>query len=279
MSAVMGIRPVSRKGAPVPATVAGPVTQVRVVRAEWAKLRALRSTWWCALTAVVLIVGLGAAIAGSGTAYHVSAGNSAAKGVSASLLGLLFAQLVIGVVGVLAFSGEYGTGMIRATLAVVPSRLPVLWAKVIVLAGLVLPVTLLCAVVDFFTATAIVSSRGGSVISLTDPGVLRTVAGSSLYLTVVVVIGLALGALLRKTAAALSVFAAVFFVVPIVVGALPQNITGFAPYLPSDAGGALWGSPLNATNALSPWTGFAVLCGYAVVLTGLAAWRLRRRDA
>ena len=69
--------------------------------------------------------------------------------------------------------------MIRATLAVVPSRLPVLWAKLIVLAGLVLPVTLLCAVADFFTATALLSSRGGSVISLTDPGVLRTVAGSS----------------------------------------------------------------------------------------------------
>jgi ABC-2 type transport system permease protein len=137
--------------------------------------------------------------------------------VSASLLGLLFAQLV-GVVGVLAFSGEYGTGMIRATLAVVLARLPVLWAKLIVLAGLVLPLTLLCAVVDFFTATALESARGGSAISLTDPGVLRTVAGSSLYLTVIVVIGLALGALLRRTAAGLSVFAAVFFVVPIVVG-------------------------------------------------------------
>jgi ABC-2 type transport system permease protein len=80
-------------------------------------------------------------------AYHVSAADSAAKGASASLLRLLFAQLVVGVVGVLAFSGEYGTGMIRATLAVVPSRLPVLWAKVIVLAGLVLPVIMLCAVV------------------------------------------------------------------------------------------------------------------------------------
>ena len=265
--------------APVPATAAGPVTQVRVVRAEWTKLRALRSTWWCALIAVVLIVGLGAAIAGSGTAYHVSAADSAAKGISAALLGVLFAQLVLGVVGVLAFSGEYGTGMIRATLAAVPARLPVLWAKLIVLAGLVLPVTLLCAVADFFVATALESARGGSVISLTDPGVLRTVAGSSLYLTVVVVIALALGALLRRTAAGLSVFAAVFFVIPIVVGALPHTITGFAPYLPSNAGGTLWGNPLTTTQALSPWTGFAVLCGYAVVLTGLAAWRLRRRDA
>ena len=143
MSAVTADQPPATSA---PATVAGPVTQVRVVRAEWTKLRALRSTWWCALIAVVLIVGLGAAIAGSGTPYHVSAGNSAAAGVSVSLLGVLFAQLVLGVVGVLAFSGEYGTGMIRATLAVVPSRLPVLWAKLIVLAGLVLPVTLLCAV-------------------------------------------------------------------------------------------------------------------------------------
>ena len=270
--------------APAPVTVAGPVTQVRVIRAEWTKLRALRSTWWCALTAVVLIVGLGAAIAGSGTPYHVSAADSAATGVSAALLGVLFAQLVLGVVGVLAFSGEYGTGMIRATLAVVPARLPVLWAKLIVLAGLVLPVTLLCAVADFFAATAIESSRGGSAISLTDPGVLRTVVGASLYLTVVVIIGLALGALLRRTAAGLSVFAAVFFVVPIVVGALPHTITGFAPYLPSNVAGYMGpsgapGNPLTTTHALSPWTGFAVLCGYAVVLTGLAAWRLRRRDA
>ena len=277
MSAV--VRPGLAPTAMAPATAAGPVTQVRVVRAEWTKLRALRSTWWCGLSAVVLIVGLGAAIAGSGTPYHVSAGHSAAAGVSASLLGLLFAQLVVGVVGVLAFSGEYGTGMIRATLAVVPARLPVLRAKVIVLAGLVLPVSLLCAFVDFFAASAIESSRGGSAISLTEPGVLRTVAGSSLYLTVVVIIGLALGALLRKTAAGLSVFAAVFFVIPVVVGPLPHSITGFAPYLPSNAGGALWGQSATSAHALSPWTGFAVLCGYAVVLTALAAWQLRRRDA
>jgi ABC-2 type transport system permease protein len=279
MSAALGTKLVPVQEAPALATEAGPVTQVRVVRAEWTKLRALRSTWWCGLSAVVLIVGLGAAIAASGAPYHVSAGNSAAPGVSAALLGVLFAQLVLGVVGVLAFSGEYGTGMIRATLAVVPSRLPVLWAKLIVLAGLVLPVTLLCAVADFFTATALESSRGGSAISLTDPGVLRTVVGASVYLTVVVIIGLALGALLRKTAAGLSVFAAVFFVVPIVVGALPHKITGFAPYLPSNAGGILWGNPLTTAHALSPWAGFAVLCGYAVILTGLAAWRLRRRDA
>jgi ABC-2 type transport system permease protein len=243
------------------------------------KLRGLRSTWWCGLSAIVLIVGLGAAIADGGAPYKVTAANTAAAAASDALLGLLFAQLVLGVIGVIAFSGEYGTGMIRATLAVVPARLPVLWAKLIVLACLVLPVTLLCAVADFFTAAAIESARGGSVLSLTEPGVLRTLVGAALYLTVVVIIGLALGALFRKTAVGLAVFVAVFFVVPIVVGALPHSIQGFAAYLPSNAGGALWGNPLATGNQLSPWTGFAVLCGCAIVLTAAAAWRLRRHDA
>ena len=279
MSAVLQTVAVSTQGA-APATAARPVTQVRVVRSEWTKLRALRSTWWCGLLAVLLIVGLGAAIAGSGAPYRVSAGNPAAGGVAVSLAGVVIAQLVLGVLGVLMFSGEYATGMIRATLAVVPSRLPVLWAKLIVLVGLVLPLSLLAAVAEFFVTTALESSRGGSAISLTDPGVLREVAGASLYLAVIAVIGLALGALLRRTAAGLSVFAAVFFVVPIITAYLPHSIRGFAPYLPSNAGGALWGAgKLFGGQQLSPWNGFAVLCGYAVVLTGLAAWRLRRRDA
>ena len=279
MSAVLQTMAVSTQGA-APATAARPVTQVRVVRSEWTKLRALRSTWWCGLLAVLLIVGLGAAIAGSGAPYKISAGNSAAGGVAVSLAGVVIAQLVLGVLGVLMFSGEYATGMIRATLAAVPSRLPVLWAKLIVLVGLVLPLSLLAAVAEFFVTTALESSRGGSAISLTDPGVLREVAGASLYVAVIAVIGLALGGMLRRTAAGLSVFAAVFFVVPIVTAYLPHSIQGFAPYLPSNAGGTLWGAgKLFGGQQLSPWNGFAVLCGYAVVLTGLAAWRLRRRDA
>ena len=258
-------------------SVAGRVTQARVVRSEWTKLSALRSTWYCALVMVIVLVGVGALAAG-GKPYRVSAGHPAVTAVSVSLYGVLLAQLVLGVLGVLAFSGEYGTGMIRATLAVVPSRLPVLWAKLLVLAGLVLPVTLLAALAEFFVATAIQTARGGSAISLTDPGVLRTVIGASLYLTLTAVIGLALGALLRRTAVGVSVFAGMFLVAPLIVAQLPHSVQPIAPYLPSSAGGALWGQPL-ATHPLGPWAGFAVLCGYAVVLTGLAAWRLRRRDA
>jgi ABC-2 type transport system permease protein len=90
--------------------------------------------------------------------------------VAVSLAGVLIGQLVLGVLGVLLFSGEYATGMIRATLAVVPARLPVLWAKLVVVVGMVLPLSLLAVVAEFFVATALESSRGGSAISLTDPG-------------------------------------------------------------------------------------------------------------
>jgi ABC-2 type transport system permease protein len=156
----------------------------------------------------------------------------------------------------------------------------VLWAKLILLVAFMLPLSLLAAVAEFFVATALESSRGGSAITLTDPGVLQEVIGASLYLTVIAVTGLALGALLRRTAAGLAVFAAVFLVVPLVAAYLPASIKGFAPYLPSNAGGTIWGAgKLFGGQQLSPWTGFAVLCGYAVMLTGLAAWQLRRRDA
>ncbi len=102
----------------------------------------------------------------------------------------------------------------------------------------------------------------------------------SLYLAVIAVIGLALGALLRRTAVGLSAFAAVFFVVPIVTNYLPHSIQALVPYLPSNAGGDIWGAgKLFGGHQLGPWNGFAVLCCYAVVLTGLAAWRLRHRDA
>jgi ABC-type transport system involved in multi-copper enzyme maturation permease subunit len=262
-----------------PGTVAGPVTQVRVARSEWRKLRALRSNWYCVLAAVVLVVGLGAVIAAVVKPHDVSAAHPAAGAVSLSLSGITLAQLAFGVLGVLLFSGEYGTGMIRVSLTAVPSRSPVLWAKLAALVGLVLPVALLSAMADFFAATAIRSAKGVAPIALTDPGVLRTVVGSSLYLTVAAVAGLALGALLRNTAAGLSVFTAAFFVAPLVVVFLPPAVTSaFAPYLPSNAGGAVWGQTF-VEHPLSPWAGFAVVCVYATVLVGLAAWRLRRSDA
>jgi len=254
------------------------VTAPRVVLSEWTKFRSLRSTVYTVLIAVVLMVGLGAlftAIA-AGQPGGLNPGQSA---VSTSLTGTFFAQLAIGVLGVLLISGEYSTGMIRSSLTGVPRRLPMLWAKLAVFAGVVFLTMLLASVAAFLVGQLLLSGQHLDA-SLSDPGALRSVLGAALYVTVAGVTALALGALLRNTAAAITTFVAVFFVIPPLTLLLPASMTDrFVQYLPANIGGVLTGGTSGVSHPLAPWTGFAVLCGYAAVLIGFAAWRLRRVDA
>lgn len=254
------------------------VTQLRVVRSEWTKFRSLGSTLYTLLLAVVFMIGLGAIF----TAIQASQAQGFDPGqtaISASLTGTFFAELAIGVLGVLVITGEYSTGMIRASLAVVPARLPMLWAKLAVCAGAVFG-TMLVASFGAFELGQLLLSGKHLDASLSDPGALRSIIGAALYLTVAAMTALALGALLRNTAAAISTFVAVFFVIPPLTHLLPASWSGhFVQYLPSNAGAMLIDGSNGIAHPLSPWTGFAVMCAYAAVLTGVAAWRLRRADA
>ena len=258
------------------------VTQARVVASEWTKFRSLRSTWWTLLTAVVLMIGIGAVFSAvTASQYHTfgAADRAAFTPFGTSLRGASFAVVAFGVLGVLFVSGEYGTGMIRSSLTAVPRRLPVLWGKLAVFAGTIFTVSLVASFISFFVGQALLSSHHLNV-GLSAPGALRSVIGAALYVTVAGLIGVALGALFRNTAAGISTFAAVFFVIPPLTGLLPASVSNHvAPYLPSNAGEVVWGQLLGQNNPLAPWTGFALLCGYAVVLIGAAAWRLRRVDA
>ncbi|MCU1615413.1 MAG: hypothetical protein JWO98_2953 [Frankiales bacterium] len=254
------------------------VTQLRVVRSEWTKFRSLRSTLYTLLLAAVFMVGLGALFTGiqAGQANGLDPGQTA---ISTSLTGTFFAQLSIGVLGVLVITGEYSTGMIRASLAVVPARLPMLWAKVAVCACAVFGTMLVASLAAFELGQVLLSGKHLDA-SLSDPGALRSIVGAALYLTVAALMALALGALLRNTAAAISTFVAVFFVIPPLTLLLPASWSDhFVQYLPSNAGGMLIDGTYGVAHPLSPWTGFAVMCAYAVVLIGFAAWRLRRADA
>lgn len=263
--------------APAPVTTAGRVTTAGIVASEWTKFRSLRSSWWTLGTAVLLIVGFGALIAATSEEGGSDSFTSPAELTSFLLLGVIFAQLATAILGVLMISGEYGTGMIRTSMTAVPKRLPVLGAKAAVYTAVVLPLTLVASFVTFFLGQAIRSSRGLETITLGDTGVLREVIGSSLYVTVAGLIALGIGTLLRHTAAGLATVVGIFFVVPIVANFLPTSINGFAPYLPSNAGGALWGLSMS-NESMAPWTGFALLVGYAAVLLVAAGVRLRRTD-
>ncbi len=254
------------------------VTQARVVLSEWTKFRSLRSTAHTLLVAVALMIGLGALFTAI-AANQPSGFTPGETAISTSLTGTFFAQLSIGVLGVLLISGEYGTGMIRSSLTVVPRRLPVLWAKLAVFAAAVLATMLVASLISFLIGQALLSERQLEA-SLSTPGAIRSIVGAALYLTVAGVTGLALGALLRNTAGAISTFVGVYFVIPPLTMLLPASFSDhFTQYLPSNAGAMVVGGNYGVGNPLPPWTGFGVMCAYALVLVALAAWRLRRVDA
>ena len=258
------------------------VTQARVLVSEFTKFRTVRSTVWTLLVAVVLMIGLSALFAAvTASQYHTfgPADRASFNPVSTSLGGMMFAVVAFGVLGVLMISGEYSTGMIRSSLTAVPRRLPVLWGKLAVFAGVIFSVSLVASFISFFLGQALLNSHQLGV-SITAPGALRSVIGAALYVTVAGMIGVALGALFRNTAAGIATFAGIFFVIPPLTGLLPASISDhLTQYLPSNAGAAVWGGARGVTDALSPWTGFALLCAYAVVLIAAAALRLRRVDA
>jgi hypothetical protein len=256
------------------------VTQGRVSRSEWTKLRSVRSTRWSLLVSLALIIGIGilVCVVFESRWPHLAADERHRfQPLRASLVGVNFAQLAIGVLGVMVITAEYTTGSIRSTLSAVPKRLPVLWAKVLVFGGVAFLVSLPAVFIVFFAGQAILSAQHINV-AFSHPGVLRALFGAALYVTVMGLFGLGLGAIVRSTAGGISALAGVVFVLPPIISLLPSSVSdSVSPYLPSNAGGAVWTIHPDP-NTLAPWAGFAVFCAYAAVALAVAAVLMVRRD-
>ncbi|MCL5736607.1 MAG: ABC transporter permease [Actinobacteria bacterium] len=256
------------------------VTQRRVFVSEWTKLRSVRSTRWALLAAVVLTIGLAAitsAVVASQWAGMPAGERANFNALDPSMIGFTFAQLAIGVLGVLLISAEYSTGMIRSSFCAVPRRLPVLWAKAGIYAAVTLVLMVPAALVAFFVSQSILSGQHIQ-IALSQAGVARAVIGAGAYLTVLGVFALGLGAIIRNTAGAITALAGILFVLPGLMFVLPSSWNhAVSPYLPSNAGQRIM-SIVPDSNALSPWVGFAVFCGYAAVVMAIAALLMSRRD-
>jgi hypothetical protein len=252
-----------------------------VARAEWTKMRSVRSTTWTLLVAIGLAVGFGALVAVS----QISSWDTLDPAVRArfdptafSLSGLFLAQIAVGVLGALLITSEYATGQIRATLAATPQRLTVLAAKAATFVAIVLAVGLVSSFSAFLVGQAIFSAEGIGG-SLGDPGVLRAVIGGALYLAAVGVLGLGLGTILRRTAGAISAFIGILVIVPLVAGFFPASWNeSVGKFFPARAGMAVFNVVPDPTS-LSPWVGFAVLVTYASVSLLVGGLLLVRRDA
>ncbi|MDX6476979.1 MAG: type transport system permease protein, partial [Gaiellaceae bacterium] len=263
-----------------PRIAIGRVTQLHVIRSEWTKLWSLRSTRWSLLVAVVGMAGLGIVIAAVQMAHWNSMSPNDRRTfnpVDVSTAGFHFAQLALGVLGVLVISGEYSTGMIRSSFAAVPKRLPVLWAKAVVFGLVTFALMLPSVLIAFFSSQSILS-RHHVDLAWSHPGVARAVVGAALYLTVVAVMTVGIGGIVRNTAGGIAAFASIFFVLPPLMNVLPTSWNdAVSPYLPGNAGRAIL-SITPDPNSLAPWTGFGLFCGYALATIVAAAILLVRRD-
>jgi ABC-2 type transport system permease protein len=254
--------------------------------AEWTKIRSVRSTAWTLILFVIITIGLTALItwvtAANWNGPHAAARDARALVDPTSIIfgaSIYLGQLTIAVLGVLIISTEYSTGVIRASLLAVPKRLPMLAAKIAVFSLIMVVLAEIVVFASFFVGAAILHSHVSVSLSGTD--ILRATIGAGLYLVVFGLFSLGIGALVRHTAGAVAIAVCVAFVLPILAGFLPSSSPWdyINAYLPVQAGTQVFVIHPSSPSLLSAWEGFGVLCIWAALVLGLAAFFLDKRDA
>jgi ABC-2 type transport system permease protein len=247
------------------------------LRMEWLRLRTVRSTYWLLFVAILATIGIGVTVLVVYRTHLPRPG--AAQMVNDGLSGVALGQLMIGFLGVLIMTGEYSSGMIRATLAAVPDRKRVLAAKAAVFAGVGFVVAEVACFAAFFASQAALSGSPVPQAGLGDPGVLRTVAFSGAYLTLIGLVGVGLGAMIRHAGAAIGTLFGLLFVPPFLLGVLGSAGIHVAKFTPMiillNSVGVVTPTP----GCLSAWAGLGVIALYAAIALGLGGWLLTRRDA
>src|SRR2546429_3918665 len=225
-----------------------------ILRSEARKLGTVRSTLWALLATVVFNV-VTAALLGALLPGHLGAHQKATiDSVRVSLGGLHLSQIAVGLLGVLAVTSEYSSGMIRATLAAVPQRRLLLTAKALVLAAAAVATGIAACLAAYLAFQAFLPAGDAMRTTLAGPGVLRAVTGAGLYLTVLGLLGFGLGTAFRSSAGAVAVLFGVLFVPTLLVALLPSSWQDTAGrYPPMNAGVTIY-TIRPEPHTLRPWT-------------------------
>ncbi|KOG33193.1 ABC transporter permease [Streptomyces resistomycificus] len=254
-------------------TVPYRVTPTGVLRSEWHKLRTLRSTWITLVATSALTLAMGAGI----SAAYDGSGEGELDTVVLVLLGTQFAQVNLGVLGILSTAGEYSTGQIRATMTAVPRRLPVLWSKAAVLAAITFPLTLWTNLLTFPLAQSFLTGTDHAA-SLGDPGILRALIGNAAGLALLAVLALAIGALVRSVPIATGAFIGLVMIVPEVLAMLPYDFVDDAVRLFPGRALETLTTAQQLPGSTSPGTALLAMLLWTVATLAAAALVLKRRD-
>ncbi|MGW6943021.1 ABC transporter permease [Streptomyces xanthophaeus] len=240
-----------------------------VLYSEWIKIRSLRGTFGALISVLVATVGIQALTAAAiGRAEEGSMGEDP---LLAAFYGLNFGQIAAIAFGASALSAEFHNGALRTSLTAVPDRTRFYLSKIAMVGGLALVAGQITGLLTFLAGQAFM---GPYALELGDPGTLRAIVGSGLYLTVMALFSAGLTAVLRSGAAVLSLLIPFVLIVSFVVG---EAVGGFGQYMPDRAGQMVM--RIEPHGDLGPWTGLGVMALWAVV-TVVAGWiAVRRRDA
>jgi ABC-2 type transport system permease protein len=253
---------------------------IDILAAEWLKLRTARSTWYC-LGLMALTVVLMAALAW----YAVGVWDGLPPQRRADFylsslpdLACWVAFLIMGVLGVLAITPEFSTGMIRATLTVVPRRRTLLAAKACVVAVVALVTGETSGFATLAAARLIVGDRP---MHGQETDIARIVT-AGVVVMVFALIGLGVGTLLRSTAGAIVVVVGLWHIGPVLLRLLPapwaERIGSLMPAALVEEIAGSGGQNSIYGKGLPPAVAVMVLAAYVAVLLGAAAFALTRRD-
>jgi ABC-2 type transport system permease protein len=245
------------------------VSFTRVVRSEAIKLFTLRSTWWSLGITAILAVGISLLMASASASF-----SDGINPVMVIVAPMQFTMLVAGILGAIAITGEYSTGMIRSTLAAQPRRGVVVAAKAVVVAGALAATTLLTSAVSVVASLPILS--GG--YDWSDPSlVLLPILWGVIAMATFALLGLGFGFLIRSGAGAIAATVGVLFVLPVVlsmfvIGGEPwQWVVDLGRYLPMSAAQVVTTPGADGFGAavatLFAWPAATLLAGWAVLRT------------
>ncbi len=276
-----------------------------LLASEWTKLRSVRSTWIS--LAVIVVGGIGfAALFSWVFANHWAQSGVADRAqfdpVRISQAGSFVTEIVVGVLGALVITSEYSTGSIRTTVASVPHRPAIAVAKGLILAVSLFVVTQITAFISFFVSEAVLLASGGHqvpvgetiaqqirsasvpVVSITEAGVAPAIFRAALFLTLMGLLSLGFGLIVRNTAGTIALYVVLILVVPLLIQLLPSSIRDhIQPYLPSNLGTAMASQTSQHTDfagtLLAPWIASIWVVAYVAISLVAGTVLLSRRDA
>ncbi|MEU5031232.1 ABC transporter permease [Streptomyces milbemycinicus] len=252
------------------------------LHAEWTKIRTVTSPLWLLLGMIAATVALSAGATSVVTCASAGCGDM----TKLSLIGVQLGQALVAILAVLVIAGEYGTGMIRTTLAATPHRVTVLAAKAVTLTGIVAAAGTVAVVGSLVAGRlllpghAFTTTRGHPALSLTDGPTLRAALGSILYLTLIALLSLGVATIVRDSATSIGIVLGLLYLLPIlsqVIGnphwqRLLQRIG------PMSAGLAIQATTDIRSLPIGPWAGLGVTAGWAAAALLAGGLLLRMRD-